>query len=204
MKRHSPHWGGVAKEANREDMGTTGRMLSRAQNVPPISIRAHLLERFGRERPIEINIRIPQALDHVDEVDAEEGIGSRQLEMLATRVGLQEAGVTFEALLGGWFAVRDNKKLRVAFERLADSQAKTSGFSFDDSLLHACNGLESLHAACFDGSVSEDAVTKEILTRLQDAVPDSHKDLLLHRLATPPGPPRIRHRLTIGWCWQLL
>ena len=150
----------------------------------PISIRAHLLERFGRERPIEINIRIPQALDHVDEVEAEKGIGSRQLEMLATRVGLQEVGVTFEALLGSWFAVRDNDKLRVAFERLADSQAKTSGFSFDDSLLHACNGLESLHAACFDGSVSEDAVTKEILTRLQDAVPDSHKDLLSNRLAT--------------------
>lgn len=92
--------------------------------------------------------------------------------------------MTFEALLGGWFAVRDNDKLRVAFERLADSQAKTSGFSFDDSLLHACNGLESLHAACFDGSVSEDADTKEILARLQDAVPDSHKDLLSNRLAT--------------------
>ena len=150
----------------------------------PISIRAHLLERFGRERPIEINIRIPQALDNVDEVDAEKGVGSRQLEMLATRVGLQEVGVTFEALLGGWFAVRANDRLRVAFERLADSQAKTSGFSFDDSLLHACNGLESLHAACFDGSESVDAETKEILTRLQDVVPDSHKDLFSNRLAT--------------------
>ncbi len=150
----------------------------------PISIRAHLLERFGRERPTEIDIRIPQALDHVDEDDADEGIVPRQLEMLVTRVGLQEAGVTFEALLGGWFTVQGNDKLRVAFERLADSQAKTSGFSFDDSLLHACNGLESLHAACFDGSVSEDAATKEILTRLQDTVPASHKDLLSNRLAT--------------------
>ena len=149
----------------------------------PIGIRAHLLERSGQERPTEIDIRIPQALDHVDEDDSEKGIVSRQLRMLVTRVGLQEAGVTIEALLGGWFAVRDNDKLRVAFERLADSQVKTSGFSFDDSLLHACNGLESLHAACFDGSVSEDAETKEILARLQDAVPDGHKDLLSNRLA---------------------
>ena len=150
----------------------------------PVSIRAHLLERFGQQRPIEINIRIPQALDHLDEVDPEKSIGSRQLEMRATRAGLQEAGVTFEALLGGWFAVRDNDKLRVAFERLADSQTKTSGFSFDDSLLHACNGLESLHAACFDGSLSEDADTKEILARLRDVLPDSRKDLLPNLLAT--------------------
>ncbi len=150
----------------------------------PIGISAHLLERFGRGRPIEIDIRIPQPLDHVDKDDAEEGNVPRQWEMLATRDGLQEAGMTFEALLGGWFAVRDSARLRVAFERLADSQAKTSGFSFDDSLLHACNGLESLHAACFVGSVSEDAATKEVLTRLQDSVPDSHKDLLSNRLAT--------------------
>jgi len=150
----------------------------------PIGIGAHLLERFGRERPTEIDIRIPQPLDHVDEDDAEEGIVSQQLKMLVTRVGLQGAGVTFEALVGGWFAVRNDDKLRVAFERLADSQAKTSGFSFDDSLLHACNGLESLHAACFDGSESVDADTKEILTRLQEAVPDSHKELLVPRLAT--------------------
>ena len=34
MKRHSPHWGGVAKEANREDMGTTGRMLSPSAECP--------------------------------------------------------------------------------------------------------------------------------------------------------------------------
>ena len=150
----------------------------------PTSIRAYLADRFGRDRPIEIAIRIPQPLEKVDEDDPEEGIVSRQLEMLATRVVLQETGVTFEALLGGWFAARDNDMLRVAFERLADSQAKTSGFWFDDSILHACNSLEGLHAACFDGSVSEDAVTKEILTRLQDAVPDSHKDLLSKRLRT--------------------
>ena len=150
----------------------------------PMSIRAHLVGRLRRERPIEIDIRIPQPLDHVDKDDAEDRTVSRKSEMLATRVGLQEAGVTFEALLEGWFAVRDNDKLRVAFERLADSQAKTSGFSFDDSLLHVCNGLESLHAASFDGSESVDAETKEILTRLQDSVPDSHKDLLSDRLAT--------------------
>ena len=151
----------------------------------PTTINAHLAMRLGREHPIDVNVRIPQPLDRIDEDDGEgEGIVSRQLKMLATRVGLQEAGVTFESLLGGWFAIRENDKLRVAFERLADSQAKTSGFSFDDSLLHACNGLESLHAACFDGSVSEETDMKKILAQLQDAVPDSYKGLLSNRLAT--------------------
>ncbi len=150
----------------------------------PVSIRARLVEKLGRERPIEVKIRIPVALDRVDEDDAEKGIVSRQLEVLATRVGLQEVDVTFETLLGGWFAVREDNKLRVAFEHLADSQVKTSGFWFDDSLLHACNGLESLHAARFDGSVSEDTAKRESLTQPQNAEPDSHKELLSNRQGT--------------------
>lgn len=150
----------------------------------PTVIRASLVERFGQGRPIEIDVRIPLPLDEIDEDDSEEGFGKRQLEMLATRVALGEAGVTFEALLGGWFAARGCDKLRVAFERLADSQAKTSGFWFDDSLLHACISFESFHAANFDGGVAEDVDTAEILTRLQEAVPDSHKEALAYRLRT--------------------
>ena len=154
----------------------------------PVRIRACLADRFGQERPIEIDLRFPEPLERVDEEDAEddaeEGIVHRQLEMLATRVALAEAGVSFETLIQGWFAARTNDKLRVAFERLADSQAKTSGFRFDDSLLHACNSLESLHAASFDGSTSEDADTVDILTRLQEAVPDSHRAALSNRLRT--------------------
>ena len=153
----------------------------------PVRIRACLADRLGQERPIEIDIRVPQPLERVDEEDAEEGIGQRQLEMLATRVALGKEGVTFETLIQGWFAARASDKLRVAFERLADSQAKPSGFRFDDSLLHACNSLESLeslHAASFEGRTSEDADTVDILTRLQEAVPDSHRTALSNRLRT--------------------
>ena len=151
----------------------------------PVRIRAVLTEKFGREHPIEVEIRVPMPLDDVGEDDTEEGIVKRQLEMLATRLALMEASATFEGLMRGWFAIRSDDKLRVAFERLADSQAKPSGFWFDDSLLHACNALESLHAAWFDGGVSEDADMIEILTELQDAVQGhSHEEALLNRLKT--------------------
>ena len=150
----------------------------------PTVIRADLAMRFGREHSIDVNMRIPQQLDRIDDDNGEEeSFASRQQKMLATRVGLQEASVNFESLLGGWFAIWENDKLRVAFERLADSQARTSGFSFEDSLLHACNGIEGLHAARFDGGMSEDADMKEILIQLQEAVPDSHKDLFSNRLS---------------------
>ena len=150
----------------------------------PIRIDAVLTERSGREHPIEVEIRVPQPLDDIGEDDAEEQISKRQLAMLATRPALKEAGVSFEVLIRGWFGARTHDKLRVAFERLADSQTKTSGFRFDDSLLPACIALESLHAARFDGSVSEDADTVDILTRLQEAVPESHKAALSDRLRT--------------------
>ena len=150
----------------------------------PISIRASLAERFEQKHPIEVEVRIPQPLEAIDADDSEEGFSKRQLEMLAARGTLEAAGITFDALLRGWFTARGNDKLRVAFDRLADSQAKTSGFWFDDSLLYACISFESLHAANFDGGVSVDASTAEILTRLQDAVPDSHKEVLAYRLQT--------------------
>lgn len=150
----------------------------------PTVIRASLAERFGQEHPTKVDVRIPQPLDEIDEDDPEQGFAKRQLEMLATRVALEDAGVTFGRLLEGWFAARGCDKRRVAFERLADAQAKTSGFWFDDSLLHACISFESFHAARFDGGVPEDADTTKILTGLQDAVPDSHKEALAYRLRT--------------------
>lgn len=150
----------------------------------PTSIQARLTSHFGQERPIRVRVRLPQALDDIDLSTSTENIVSRQLEMLASRRVLQDLGVEFGDLLSNWFVLQSDSKLRAALMSLIDSQVKTEGFRFDDSLLYACNSLESMHSSRFDGSVEEHDDIIGIVNRMRKQLSSQERKLLGDRLAT--------------------
>lgn len=150
----------------------------------PTSISARLVERFGQEHPIYVNLRLPQELDGVDLSTNGDGVVARQLEMLATRRTLREQGIGLDDLLAGWFALQTDDKLSAALVSLNDSQARRRGFKFDDSLLYACNSLELFHSSCFDGKVEEESRITAVVNRVRDGLSSRDRELLGERLAT--------------------
>ncbi len=150
----------------------------------PTSIRARLVDRFGQEHPIHVNVRLPQALDGIDLSTSTESSAARQLKMLAPRRVLQDHGIEFGELLPNWFALQTDDKLRAALVSLVDSQARTQGFKFDDSLLYACNSLELFHSSRFDGSVEENSDVTDVVKTVRDGLSSQEREVLGERLAT--------------------
>ena len=133
-----------------------------------------------------LEVRFPQALndDHASTGDSDP-LDSH--EMLATVAALAEAGVGFDRLLPVFLDTFHNSWADTALECLVASQEKQRGFVFDDMLLFAVKGIESLnahhHATDPQGSTPRIPTLTMVTGYLDtcgstaDAIPQAHPDI---------------------------
>ncbi|WP_419854763.1 hypothetical protein [Candidatus Poriferisodalis sp.] len=147
-------------------------------------MRARLAGTSATSRPAYLDVRFPQPFDANRQFDSESSIVGRQHEMLATRKALKSEGIAWSQLLPAYFAAIDDDGFMTTLSLLTASQEKTEGFRFDDSLLYAFNGIESLHSTRFVGHVTEEAQVAKALRELKRQVPPEFKAAINPRLAT--------------------
>ena len=146
-------------------------------------IEARLARSSGTGRPEFVEVRFPQPLDDNEARHTESSIVKRQRQMLAIRKMLGSKGTTWDRLLPAYLDAINDDKFKTTLSLLIASQDKTEGFRFDDSLLYAFNGIESLHGRRFDGKVTEDPSIAAALRELKRQVPSGLKDAINPRLA---------------------
>ncbi|WP_420444594.1 hypothetical protein [Candidatus Poriferisodalis sp.] len=147
-------------------------------------IKARLAGKSATDRPAYLDIRFPQPLDANRQFNAEPSIVGRQHEMLVTLKALSNQGTTWDQLLPIYFAAVNDDGFETTLSLLIASQEKTEGFRFDDSLLYAFNGVESLHRTRFDGKVIEEPRIATVLRDLKRQVPQGFEAVINPRLAT--------------------
>ena len=147
-------------------------------------VRARLAGTSAADRPAYLDVRFPQPFDGSQQFDTESGIVGRQHEMLATRKALSNEGAAWDQLLPSYIAAIEDDGFKTTLSLLTASQEKTEGFRFDDSLLYAFNGIESLHSTRFDGHVTEKVEVAKALRDLKRQVPRQFKAAINPRLAT--------------------
>lgn len=149
-------------------------------------IQARLAKRDRHGRATYVEVRIPQALDERFLEEPTEDTGRQQLDMLTTRRSLEDGSVGLDELVGRYFEARRRDDLCEALDHLIDSQAKTSGFKFDDSLLYGFNSFESYHSALHDTNWH---VSDELAATYDDLVsqaPTEHQETVRNRLNKKP------------------
>ena len=160
--------------------------LLTARTAYVTGIQARLKNRFGREYPTYVDVRIPQPLDEQLLQEPKEDAGRQQFEMPATRRALEDNSIDIAQFVVSYFAAQEDDDLRDALRHLIDSQAKTSGFKFDDSLLYGFNAFESYHGALHDPNW---AVGSEVAATYDDLVsrsPADHLEIVRNRLNKKP------------------
>lgn len=160
--------------------------LLSAQTAYVTGIQARLRDRFGRKYPTYVEVRIPQPLDEQVLQEPKESASHQQIGMLAIRRALEDNSIDIGQLIVSYFTKQEDDDLRDALRHLIDSQAKTSGFKFDDSLLYGFNSFESYHGALHDSNweVSNDiAATYD---NLVSSAPIEHREVVRNRLIKKP------------------
>lgn len=160
--------------------------LLTAQTAYVTAIQARLARRDPYGHGIYVDVRIPQAIEEEPQPDPDADKGARQHEMLATRYSLEDNSVDVEHLIASYFTAQGDDDLRDALCHLIDSQAKTSGFQFDDSLLYGFNSFESYHSAFHEGGIAVDGEIAKLYDDLMLHVPPEHNTLIKDRLNKQP------------------
>ena len=161
--------------------------LLTAQPAYVTAIQARLAQRDAYGHGVYVDVRIPQAVEEEPQLDPDADKGAQQHEMLATRYTLEDNSVDLEQLIASYFAAHDDDDLRDALRHLIASQAKTSGFQFDDSLLYGFNSFESYHSACHEGGMAVDKDIANLYDDLMLHVPPRHETLVKDRLNKKPS-----------------
>lgn len=160
--------------------------LLAAQPVHVTSIQARLAQRDEHGRAAYVDVRIPQPIDEQSMEEPEADIGAQQIKMLATRSALEDNDIDIEDLVVNSLAAHEDGNLRDALRHLVDSQAKTSGFKFDDSLLYGFNSFESYHGALHDASWDVSSELAATYDELVSQAPAEHRETVKNRLNKKP------------------
>jgi len=160
--------------------------LLTAQPVYVTAIQARLAQRDEYGHGVYVDVRIPQPIEEQPSPEPAADKAAQQIEMLASRRDLEDSSIDIEKLLASYFKVQADDNLRDALRHLIDSQAKTSGFRFDDSLLYGFNSFESYHGAVHEGGEAVGRDVAKLYDDLMCHVPRKHKALVKDRLNKKP------------------
>lgn len=149
-------------------------------------IQARLRDWLGRGYRTYVDVRIPQPLEEQLLYDPKESAGRQQHEMLATRPALERCSADIPAFVSSYFVAQEDDDLRDALHHFIDSQAKPSGYKFDDSLLYAFNSFESYHGALHDSNWAVDDDLATTYDALISHAPAEHRETVRNRLSKRP------------------
>ena len=150
-------------------------------------IQARLKDWLGRKYPTYVDVRIPQPLDAHFLQEPKESAGHQQLAMLATKRALEENSIDIAEFVASYFGAQEDDDLRDALRHLIDSQAKTSGFKFDDSLLYGFNAFESYHGARHNPNWKVSSDLAATYDDLVSSAPADHQEDVRNRLNKKPA-----------------
>ena len=153
--------------------------LSETQ-IASISARLADSEHNGHFR--HINLRLPQRESGVQVDHRQRSPAARQLDMMATRLDLEQYGLDFDSLLQKHFALEADERMRDTLSHLLNSQTKSAANDVDEALRYVFNAIENYHQARFDITVTDEPDLAAEIDRIVKLTCSRHRGEIGNRL----------------------